>query len=131
MFAAFKRSYALGCRGSSVQQISRSLVSAELRLNRITPRVLPTNIKPSLPSVRAYATAFNLPIRPLSDSQSNYVKIVEVGPRDGLQNEKEIVPTDIKIKLIERLSETGLPVIEAGSFVAAKWVPQVCFPRFP
>lgn len=126
MFAAFKRSYALGCRGSSIQQFSRSLVSAELRLNHNTPRVLSTNIRSSLPSVRTYATAFDIPIRPLSDSQSNYVKIVEVGPRDGLQNEKEIVPTDVKIKLIERLSETGLPVIEAGSFVAAKWVPQVC-----
>ena len=60
-----------------------------------------------------------------SDAPSDFVKIVEVGPRDGLQNEKEIVPTDTKIELIERLSKTGLKVIEAGSFVAAKWVPQV------
>ncbi|CAO2589534.1 Hydroxymethylglutaryl-CoA lyase, mitochondrial [Lemmus lemmus] len=53
------------------------------------------------------------------------VKIVEVGPRDGLQNEKNIVPTPVKIKLIDMLSEAGLPVIEATSFVSPKWVPQV------
>uniref|UniRef100_A0A2K5Q560 Hydroxymethylglutaryl-CoA lyase, mitochondrial n=1 Tax=Cebus imitator TaxID=2715852 RepID=A0A2K5Q560_CEBIM len=53
------------------------------------------------------------------------VKIVEVGPRDGLQNEKNIVPTPVKIKLIDMLSETGLSVIEATSFVSPKWVPQM------
>ncbi|XP_065732835.1 hydroxymethylglutaryl-CoA lyase, mitochondrial isoform X2 [Phocoena phocoena] len=53
------------------------------------------------------------------------VKIVEVGPRDGLQNEKNIVPTPMKIKLIDMLSEAGLPVIEATSFVSPKWVPQM------
>uniref|UniRef100_A0A8C0NFZ3 hydroxymethylglutaryl-CoA lyase n=4 Tax=Canidae TaxID=9608 RepID=A0A8C0NFZ3_CANLF len=54
-----------------------------------------------------------------------YVKIVEVGPRDGLQNEKVIVPTDIKIEFINQLSQTGLSVIEVTSFVSSKWVPQV------
>lgn len=53
------------------------------------------------------------------------VKIVEVGPRDGLQNEKEIVPTATKIELIEHLAEAGLRVIEATSFVSPKWVPQM------
>lgn len=53
------------------------------------------------------------------------VKIVEVGPRDGLQNEKHIVPTETKIKLIDLLSETGLSSIEATSFVSPKWVPQM------
>ncbi|XP_066191157.1 hydroxymethylglutaryl-CoA lyase, mitochondrial isoform X4 [Sylvia atricapilla] len=53
------------------------------------------------------------------------VKVVEVGPRDGLQNEKNIVPTPVKINLINMLSETGLQVIEATSFVSPKWVPQV------
>ncbi|XP_026550239.1 hydroxymethylglutaryl-CoA lyase, mitochondrial-like, partial [Notechis scutatus] len=53
-----------------------------------------------------------------------HVKIVEVGPRDGLQNEKNIVPTQVKIDLIDMLSETGLSVIEATSFVSPKWVPQ-------
>ncbi|XP_011373321.1 3-hydroxymethyl-3-methylglutaryl-CoA lyase, cytoplasmic isoform X3 [Pteropus medius] len=54
-----------------------------------------------------------------------YVKIVEVGPRDGLQNEKVIVPTDVKIEFINQLSQTGLSVIEVTSFVPSKWVPQV------
>ncbi|XP_069662081.1 3-hydroxymethyl-3-methylglutaryl-CoA lyase, cytoplasmic isoform X2 [Haliaeetus albicilla] len=54
-----------------------------------------------------------------------YIKIVEVGPRDGLQNEKVIIPTDIKIELINRLSKTGLPAIEVTSFVSSKRVPQM------
>ena len=53
------------------------------------------------------------------------VKIVEVGPRDGLQNEKQIVPTEIKIELINRLADAGVRVIEATSFVSPKWVPQM------
>ena len=53
------------------------------------------------------------------------VKIVEVGPRDGLQNEKEVVPTEIKIELINRLAEAGVRAIEATSFVSPKWVPQM------
>ncbi|XP_067047349.1 hydroxymethylglutaryl-CoA lyase, mitochondrial-like isoform X7 [Acropora muricata] len=53
------------------------------------------------------------------------VKIVEVAPRDGLQNEKKIVPTETKIKLIDLLSETGLSSIETTSFVSPKWVPQM------
>ena len=53
------------------------------------------------------------------------VRIVEVGPRDGLQNEKAIVPTATKVELIDRLSATGLKTIEATSFVSPKWVPQL------
>lgn len=53
------------------------------------------------------------------------VTIVEVGPRDGLQNEAEVVPTDVKVAFIDRLSATGLPVVEATSFVHPKWVPQL------
>ncbi|XP_018436627.1 hydroxymethylglutaryl-CoA lyase, mitochondrial isoform X1 [Raphanus sativus] len=54
-----------------------------------------------------------------------FVKIVEVGPRDGLQNEKNIVPTSVKVELIRRLVSAGLPVVEATSFVSPKWVPQL------
>ncbi|WP_460454263.1 hydroxymethylglutaryl-CoA lyase [Arenimonas aestuarii] len=54
-----------------------------------------------------------------------HVRIVEVGPRDGLQNEKVMVPTADKIALIDRLSATGLRCIEATSFVSPKWVPQM------
>jgi hydroxymethylglutaryl-CoA lyase len=53
------------------------------------------------------------------------VRIVEVGARDGLQNEKTIVPTVAKVELIDRLSDTGLQTIEATSFVSPKWVPQL------
>ncbi len=53
------------------------------------------------------------------------VKIVEVGPRDGLQNEKAIVSTDAKVAFIEALADAGLPVIEAGAFVHPRWVPQM------
>jgi hydroxymethylglutaryl-CoA lyase len=53
------------------------------------------------------------------------VRIVEVGARDGLQNEKTIVPTAAKIELIDRLSATGLQSIEATSFVSPKWIPQL------
>jgi hydroxymethylglutaryl-CoA lyase len=53
------------------------------------------------------------------------VKIIEVGPRDGLQNEPQPIPTAAKIELVERLAEAGLPVVEAGSFVSPKWVPQM------
>ncbi|XP_010673785.1 hydroxymethylglutaryl-CoA lyase, mitochondrial [Beta vulgaris subsp. vulgaris] len=56
---------------------------------------------------------------------SNFVKIVEVGPRDGLQNEKNMVPTHIKVELIHRLVSAGLSVVEATSFVSPKWVPQL------
>jgi hydroxymethylglutaryl-CoA lyase len=56
---------------------------------------------------------------------SNIVKIVEVGPRDGLQNEKRIIPTATKVKLIDLLSNTGLKNIEVSSFVSPKWVPQL------
>lgn len=53
------------------------------------------------------------------------VKIVEVGPRDGLQNEPNFVPTEIKIALVDRLTHAGLRNIEAASFVSPKWVPQM------
>ncbi len=54
-----------------------------------------------------------------------HIKIVEVGPRDGLQNEKQLVPAATKIALIERLAAAGLKEIEATSFVSPKWVPQM------
>ena len=53
------------------------------------------------------------------------VRIVDVGPRDGLQNEPKEVPTAVKIELIERLADAGLPAVEATAFVSPKWVPQM------
>jgi hydroxymethylglutaryl-CoA lyase len=53
------------------------------------------------------------------------VKIVEVGPRDGLQNEAVTVPAEVRIRLVEMLADAGLEVVEAGAFVSPKWVPQM------
>ncbi|KAI5891304.1 aldolase [Schizophyllum commune H4-8] len=62
---------------------------------------------------RGYATARDI------------VRIVEVGPRDGLQNEKGTIPADVKVQLIDRLGRAGMRIIESGSFVSPKWVPQM------
>src|SRR5438067_761760 len=53
------------------------------------------------------------------------VRLVEVGPRDGLQNEAQTVPTDAKVALIDALTDAGFAAIEATSFVSPKWVPQM------
>jgi len=63
---------------------------------------------------RTYATPVN-----------NFVRIVEVGPRDGLQNEPTAIPKDVKVELINRLGAAGVKIIESGSFVSPKWVPQM------
>lgn len=70
-----------------------------------------------LPPVRRLATEARL--------ASDHVRVVEVGPRDGLQNEKKSIPLATKLELIHRLANTGVTTVEAGSFVPAKWVPQV------
>ena len=54
-----------------------------------------------------------------------YVQIKEVGPRDGLQNEKTVITPELKAELINRLARAGLQTIESGSFVSPRWVPQV------
>ena len=53
------------------------------------------------------------------------VKLIDVGPRDGLQNEKTPVPAAVKIELVQRLQNAGLQEIEVTSFVSPKWVPQM------
>ena len=58
-------------------------------------------------------------------SKPDRVFIVDVGPRDGLQAEKELVSTETKIELVDRLTEAGLPSVEVGAFVSPKWVPQM------
>ncbi|KAH8112373.1 aldolase [Phellopilus nigrolimitatus] len=55
----------------------------------------------------------------------NFVNIVEVGPRDGLQNEKAVIAPAVKAELVNRLARAGMTTIEAGSFVSPKWVPQM------
>jgi hydroxymethylglutaryl-CoA lyase len=61
----------------------------------------------------------------VASSPPDLVRIVEVGPRDGLQNESRQVPTEVKIAFIDALSETGLAEIEVSSFVSPKWIPQL------
>lgn len=61
----------------------------------------------------------------MSFSLPSHVKIIEVGPRDGLQNEPQTIPAAIKIELINRLSQAGFANVEAASFVSPKWVPQM------
>ncbi|KAL4754691.1 hypothetical protein BDW72DRAFT_200649 [Aspergillus terricola var. indicus] len=69
------------------------------------------------PPTRRFATEARL--------TSDHVRIVEVGPRDGLQNEKKSISLETKLQLISKLAKTGVTTIEAGSFVPAKWVPQM------
>src|SRR4051794_40920665 len=80
-----------------------------------------------LPEHRRQRPHSTHPLRHLPDVTMfpRAVKMVEVGPRDGLQNESATLSTDIKVELIDRLSDTGLSVIEAGAFVSPKWVPQM------
>ncbi len=75
--------------------------------------------------LRGTAVRSRVPWRKYSTAVADRVNIVEVGPRDGLQNEKNLVPFETKMSLIEKLSSTGLKIIEAGAMVSPKWVPQV------
>lgn len=104
------------CRASLHQLISVSYTT--LTMTRIL-RPLGAFARPSLRPQH---------IRPLStatESRVSQITITEVGPRDGLQNEKLPIPLETKLRLIRELSQTGLKQIEAGSFVAPKWVPQM------
>jgi hydroxymethylglutaryl-CoA lyase len=90
--------------------ISQILHTCKRTITRLAPRTpFPSQTKP-------YA---------ISSTAQIPITIVEVGPRDGLQNEKGTVPVDVKVALINRLGRAGMRTIEAGSFVSPKWVPQV------
>lgn len=107
----------IGRFGSSKSQIYQPPVFGSLH-----PHIYMSN--------RYYNTQYTDSITPNSQHKllgniPRYVKIVEVGPRDGLQNEKEIVPTAVKVELIKMLVNSGLQVVEATSFVSPKWVPQL------
>lgn len=85
---------------------------------------MPSLLKP----LRLFRTTRPLSGRYFSISHrlhADSVRLVEVGPRDGLQNEKMSIPVDTKTDLVRRLATTGLRTIEAGSFVSPKWIPQV------
>ncbi|KAJ2518463.1 hypothetical protein H4217_003319 [Coemansia sp. RSA 1939] len=86
---------------------------------QLVRRTIMRSISTSRISLKIQSSATN------SINPQSYVKIVEVGPRDGLQNEKTLIPTETKVRLINRLAESGLSVVEATSFVSPKWVPQM------
>ncbi|CAD7068467.1 unnamed protein product [Tilletia caries] len=69
---------------------------------------------------RTFASSASIPSSSVSQEADNFVRIVEVSPRDGLQNEKRTIATETKVELIRRLAGTGLAVIEAGAFVSPK-----------
>lgn len=97
----------------------------ESTMTSLRPSILLTRLRTPRAcsaALRRFATASDVRGQSQPD---NHVRIVEVGPRDGLQNEKKAIPVATKIELIERLAKTGVSVIEAGSFVSPKWVPQV------
>ncbi|KAI0194866.1 hypothetical protein EV127DRAFT_359513 [Xylaria flabelliformis] len=96
---------------------------ASLRPSILLTRLRAPRACAAASSLRRFATASD--IRGQQPQPDNHVRIVEVGPRDGLQNEKKAIPVATKIELIERLAKTGVSVIEAGSFVSPKWVPQM------
>ena len=58
-------------------------------------------------------------------SSASVIRIVEVGPRDGLQNESDVVPTAVKVSFVDALSKSGVAEIEAGSFVSPRAIPQL------
>ncbi|KAI1107431.1 hydroxymethylglutaryl-CoA lyase [Jackrogersella minutella] len=96
---------------------------------RLTRWRAPTTISAAPRLRQCFATASDVK-NPAAAAQQppradNRVRIVEVGPRDGLQNEKKSIPLATKIELVERLAKTGVSFIEAGSFVSPKWVPQM------
>jgi hypothetical protein len=97
--------------------MSLRTATSALRVAIVSPRRIHSGLSLSAVRVGTYSTAASNKIP---------VRIVEVGPRDGLQNEKTIIPPEIKVGLIDRLGHAGSTVIEAGSFVSPKWVPQVC-----
>ena len=78
-----------------------------------------------LPHLLRPAGRRSFSISPRASVANDHVRIVEVGPRDGLQNEKTSIPVETKIELVRRLAATGIETIEAGSFVHPKWVPQM------
>src|SRR5262249_22033013 len=73
------------------------------------------------------ALGSNMKGNPVESSMNlpKQVRLVEVGPRDGLQNEAKPVPVEDKVRLIDALSAAGHSAVEAGSFVSPKWVPQM------
>ncbi|KIM29940.1 hypothetical protein M408DRAFT_328393 [Serendipita vermifera MAFF 305830] len=107
---------------STCLRYSKIISSRACTRSHISNQLVPSTIRPPFPRQRAYATYF-----PGESATSNplFVKIVECGARDGLQNEPSIVDVETKVQLIERLGDAGLSSIESGAMVSKKGVPQM------
>ncbi|KAF1053330.1 MAG: 3-hydroxy-3-isohexenylglutaryl-CoA/hydroxy-methylglutaryl-CoA lyase [Burkholderia gladioli] len=116
--AAKIRAFERGEAVTGVFDLARGYTSRRIRGPRGAIRR-----RPAIASRRAYRVRHRT--METSMTARAAVKIVEVGPRDGLQNEKTFVPTDVKIALVDRLSHAGFRNVEAASFVSPKWVPQM------
>jgi len=112
-------------KASSRLRTSIAQVADRSRVARRECRGLATSVVRDVVRPRSGRHGFSGSAEPYFGSLPSFVKIVEVGPRDGLQNEKKPVDTDVKIEFINRLSQTGLSYIEATSYVSKKWVPQM------
>lgn len=111
-------------KGPNLSEFETKRSSSNFFLNRSTEVVICS--APCLRSLHFSSHYHSSDVKhKLLGSIPEFVKIVEVGPRDGLQNEKEVVPTTVKVELIQMLVSSGLPVVEATSFVSPKWVPQL------
>ena len=115
------RKYPKRLVGSTRPGMLRWFTSLQVHTNRmLSSSTLRTSARSvsrrSYPTLRNYSSQ----ARP-----NNFINIVEVGPRDGLQNENKLVDVAVKVELIDRLGQAGLKTIEAGAFVSPKWVPQV------
>ena len=122
-------SFPTSCRR---EPVSRSLLLDHTSLELATAAMLRAATPRTLraPLARAHPPTHLAQLRPLSSSSldSRRVKVVEVGPRDGLQNEKAVISTEVKVELIERLIQGGLRCVESGSFVSPKWVSRRTLP---
>jgi len=90
-----------------------------------TVQTMLASTKNTIIFLRMKVASRSLSSTPLVKGIPSTARIVEVGPRDGLQNEKTVIPLEVKLELIRRLSHSGLMNIESGSFVSPKWVPQM------
>jgi hydroxymethylglutaryl-CoA lyase len=95
-----------------------------IQFTRIRKRPIGYKIKSTFATSQTKSQFYSRNTNPHS-KDTTAVRILEVGPRDGLQNIKKIVPTATKVELIRRLFSTGLNAIEATSFISPKWIPQL------
>lgn len=115
---------------STMNNNIRKYIYSNIIARTFSSATSPTQIVPPLPQPKArlrpnFLNLTHSPSAPLKNYPT-HARLIEVGPRDGLQNEAVMLPTGTKLRLIELLVGAGLKHVEAGAFVSPKWVPQVC-----